>query len=70
MYLLSDLQSHAHSNVCGYCLPEKFEMNSENLPRPQNEFLWKALLERFMQIFDVGSHFLTSSKCEGMIKLP
>lgn len=69
MSLVSDLQSYAHSNVPVYCLPETFEMNSENLPHPQNEFLYKALLERFMQIFDFGSPFLTSSKCEGMIKL-
>lgn len=69
MSLLSDLQSYAHSNVSAYCLPATFEMNLENLPHPQNEFLWKALLERFMQIFDFGNHFLTSSKFEGMIKL-
>ena len=70
MSLASELQSYAHSNVPAYCLPETFEMNSENLPHPQNEFLCKALLEKFMEIFDFGSHFLTSSKCEGRIKLP
>lgn len=69
MSLLSDLQSYAHSNDSAYCLPATFEMNLENLPHPQNEFLWKALLEIFMQIFNFGNHFLTSSKFEGMIKL-